>query len=106
MKAGFIVAVGSLIVAGCAAPPSTSAPVAASENSSSIKMGEFIYKQAPFPSCHASTIVETKAGLLTAWFGGTDEGNPDVGIWTSRHENGKWSAPVEIANGVQSDGKR
>ena len=67
---------------------------------------EFIYENAPFPSCHASTIEETKAGLITAFFGGTDEKNPDVGIWVSRHENGKWTAPVEVANGVQSDGKR
>src|SRR6266496_3624614 len=49
---------------------------------------EFIYETAPFPSCHASTIAETKAGLIAAWFGGTAERNPDVGIWVSRQENG------------------
>src|SRR5688500_6958952 len=43
---------------------------------------------------------------MVAWFGGTDEGNPDVGIWTSRNLNGKWSTPVEVANGVQTDSKR
>ena len=32
---------------------------------------EFIYEQAPFPQCHASTIAETNAGLVAAWFGGT-----------------------------------
>jgi hypothetical protein len=37
---------------------------------------EFIYDQAPFPSCHASTIAETKDGLVAAWFGGTGERNP------------------------------
>ena len=61
---------------------------------------EFIFEQAPFPSCHASTIAETRNGLVAAWFGGTAERNPDVGIWFSRLENGKWSAPVEVANGT------
>jgi len=62
---------------------------------------EFIYETAPFPSCHASTIAETPAGLVAAWFGGTGEKHPDVGIWVSRHVDGKWTAPVEAANGVQ-----
>jgi predicted neuraminidase len=61
---------------------------------------EFIYETAPFPSCHASTIVETKSGLVAAWFGGTHERNPDVCIYVSRHENGAWTAPQEVANGV------
>ena len=30
----------------------------------SILHREFIYAQAPFPSCHASTIAETRNGLL------------------------------------------
>ena len=67
---------------------------------------EFIYETAPFPSCHASTIAETKDGLVAAWFGGTGEKHPDVGIWLARHDGGKWTAPVEVANGVQPDGKR
>jgi predicted neuraminidase len=68
---------------------------------------EFIYESAPFPSCHATTIVEPAGGgLVAAWFGGTREGNPDVGIWFSRNEDGKWSAPVEVANGLQADGTR
>jgi predicted neuraminidase len=64
--------------------------------------GEFIYDTAPFPSCHASTIVETHDGLLAAWFGGTYERHPDVAIYTSRFENGRWSPPQEVANGVES----
>ncbi|MBI3881978.1 MAG: exo-alpha-sialidase [Verrucomicrobia bacterium] len=68
---------------------------------------EFIYETAPFPSCHATTIVEPAGGgLVAAWFGGTAEKNPDVGIWTSRHADGKWTVPVEVANGVQNDGSR
>ena len=69
---------------------------------------EFIYQKqdVSFPGCHASTIAETNDGLIAAWFGGTDERNPDVGIWTSRFVNGKWTIPTEVANGVQADGKR
>lgn len=64
---------------------------------------EFIYnaKDVSFPSCHASTIAKTENGLIAAWFGGTAEKNPDVGIWVSRFENGKWSLPIEVANGIQ-----
>lgn len=59
---------------------------------------EFVFTQAPFLSCHASTLVEVDGGdILSAWFGGTREGNPDVGIWTSRRSDGKWSEPVEVA---------
>ena len=68
---------------------------------------EFIYTNAPFPSCHASTIAETKAGdLVAAWFGGTHERHPDVGIWFSRRAGDHWTAPREVANGVQSAGNR
>ncbi len=67
---------------------------------------EFVFEQAPFPSAHASTIVEARDGLVAAWFGGTAEKNPDVGIWLSRLDGSQWSAPVEVANGVQPDGKR
>ena len=62
---------------------------------------EFIYETASFPSCHASTLVETKDGLVAAWFGGTREGHRDVGIWLSRHEDGKWTAPVELARDAE-----
>jgi predicted neuraminidase len=65
-----------------------------------ILKSEFIFETAPFPSCHASTIAETKSGLVAAWFGGTAERNPDVGIWVSRIENDRWTAPVEVANGT------
>ena len=67
---------------------------------------EFIYERAPFASCHASTIAETPTGLVAAWFGGQREGSPDVGIWVARRDAAGWSAPVEVANGQQEDGKR
>jgi predicted neuraminidase len=67
---------------------------------------EFLYEKAPFPECHASTIAETRAGLVAAWFGGTEEKHPDVGIWLARREGDAWSAPVEVANGIESPEKR
>ncbi len=66
----------------------------------------FIYDTASFPSCHASTIAETPAGLVVAWFGGTEEKHKDVEIWLSRMENDKWTVPVSIANGIQDSSKR
>ncbi|MBI4663114.1 MAG: exo-alpha-sialidase [Verrucomicrobia bacterium] len=61
---------------------------------------EFIFEQAQFRSCHASTIAETRDGLIAAWFAGSEEGAPDVGIWLSRHDGNAWSQPIEIANGA------
>ena len=67
-----------------------------------IRDAGFVYERASFPQCHASTIVETTAGtLMVALFGGTHEKHPDVGIWLSRRENGRWSSPAEVANGIQ-----
>lgn len=67
---------------------------------------EFIFEQAPFAQCHASTSAETRGGLIAAWFGGTSEGRPDVGIWISRREGSAWSPPIEVATGRQADGTR
>ncbi len=57
----------------------------------------------PTPECHASTLVETPDGLLVAFFAGTYERHPDVGIWVSRMVDGRWAWPEEVANGVQND---
>jgi len=73
-----------------------------------IVSSEFIYQpeDVKYPSCHASTIAEIPDGLISAWFGGTAEKNPDVGIWVSRFSNGKWSKPAEAANGIRENNKR
>lgn len=62
---------------------------------------EFIYEKGAYPQIHATTIEEGKAGFVAAWFGGTKEKDPDVGIWVSRLVDGKWTDSVEVANGVQ-----
>lgn len=67
---------------------------------------EFVFESAPFASAHASTIVETRDGLAAAWFAGTREGASDVGIWLSRHAQGAWTPPIEVATGTQPDGQR
>ncbi|HOW84541.1 MAG TPA: exo-alpha-sialidase [Candidatus Aminicenantes bacterium] len=65
---------------------------------------EDIFEDAPFAQCHASTVAETPSGLVAAWFGGTAEGQADVGIWLSRREAGRWTAPVEAARGAAAGG--
>src|SRR4051794_15810788 len=57
----------------------------------------FIFEKAPFPSCHASTVIEHEPGrLLAAWFGGKDEGAPDVKIWASSFDGKAWSPPAVL----------
>ena len=69
---------------------------------------EFIYAldDKPTSQAHASTIVETPTGLVTAFFAGPFEGHPDVGIRVSRFQNGEWTWPVEVANGFENDSLR
>lgn len=90
----FAIAIG-LSIPGEPGPPS-----------SAVVRTEFVFESAPFANAHASTIAETAQGLAAAWFGGTKEGNSDVGIWLSRRVKSAWTAPVEVANGVQPDGTR
>ena len=101
---GLILAVAlAATVIGCSTSTRT---VTLSLKPATVLRSEFIYETAPFPSCHASTIAETKSGLVAAWFGGKDEGEPDVGIWISRHNGSAWMPPVEVVNGVQHDGRK
>lgn len=61
---------------------------------------EYLYETASFPQCHAATIAETPSGLVAAWFGGSAEGRPDVGIWFARRSGSGWTKPVEVATGA------
>jgi len=65
----------------------------------------FVSGSVPFAACHASTIAESGDHLVAAWFGGSGEGNPDVGIWLSLNQTGGWTEPTEAAMGRQEDGK-
>lgn len=61
---------------------------------------ELIMRQLPTAFCHASTVLRLGDGsLLCCWFGGTHEGEADVGIYASRCVDGCWSAPQLLANG-------
>src|SRR5262245_15384652 len=88
------------------APLTPAASSSEQSTSPAVLKSEFIYETASFPSVHASTIVDARDGLVAAFFGGAREGSPDVGIWVSRYVSGAWTAPVEVATGVQPDGKR
>ncbi len=68
-----------------------------------IVKAQFLFEDAPFKSCHASTIAQTQDFFVVAFFGGSNEGNDDVGIWICRKEKdgNSWSPPVEVANGIQ-----
>ena len=56
-----------------------------------------IFTSAPFPQCHASTVVElTNGDWLAAWFGGAGEGKPDVAIWGARHTSAGWGKPFVL----------
>jgi predicted neuraminidase len=101
-RVGAVLLVGLTVAVGAAQPP---AGGPAGKQPGLLK-SQFIYEKAPFPQCHASTIAESRGTLVAAWFGGTREKHPDVGIWVARHDGKDWSAPVEVANGVQDDKTR
>ncbi|SDA56047.1 Predicted neuraminidase (sialidase) [Algoriphagus alkaliphilus] len=73
------------------------------ESPPKILFSGFIYETAPFPSCHASTLLETPDGVMAAWFGGTYERHPDVSIYTSHRKNGEWSIPALAADGIENE---
>lgn len=99
--ANLLLAAALFFGTGCSTPSAgTSTEAEVLKRQLGLMQTEFIYESALFPSCHASTIAETPTGLVAAWFGGADEGDPDVGIWLSRLEAGQWTVPMEVADGV------
>ncbi len=106
----FVLVLGLGASAVWAAPPQSKTwqlPPLAKPGQGAYLKGEFIFPldNRPTRECHASTIVETPSGLVAAWFGGKREGSHDVVIWVSRYENGRWTRPVEVANGAETGKK-
>ena len=69
------------------------------ESSEALVARDFIFgDDRPFKECHASTLIRLDDGdFLVAWFGGTQEKNPDVGIWLSKGKPHEWSVPQQVA---------
>ena len=83
-------------------------PPVAKPGQGALLSAELIYPldNKPTPQCHASTIAETSTGLVAAWFAGTREKNTDVGIRVSRLVDGKWTKPLEVADGSEGEAKK
>jgi len=69
------------------------------ENTGVLVARDFIFgDDRPFKECHASTLTRLPDGdFLVAWFGGTREKDPDVGIWLSKGKPDGWSFPRQVA---------
>lgn len=60
----------------------------------------FVFKNEDFPQCHSSTLCIAENGdLLAAFYGGTEEHNPDTKVRLCRREGGRgpWSRPEVVA---------
>ena len=101
----FFIALG----AGCASSiqvPAAELPPLAKPGQGALLSAGLIYplEGRLTPQCHASTIAQTtKGGLVAAWFAGTREKHTDVAIRVARLENGKWTIPVEVADGSEGE---
>lgn len=80
-------------------------PELATKGKYGVVSSELVYgmDQKPTAQCHASTVIETSEGLMCAFFAGSNEKNQDVGIRVAHYKNGKWSWPIEVANGFLTD---
>jgi predicted neuraminidase len=98
-----------VLAAGCATQitvPAVDLPPLAKPGKGALLSAGLIYplEGRATPQCHASTIVQTtKGGLVAAWFAGTREKHTDVAIRVARLENGKWTIPVEVADGSEGE---
>ncbi|MFG6191622.1 exo-alpha-sialidase [Nonomuraea sp. JJY05] len=60
---------------------------------------------APTVQAHAANLMPLPGGdLACVWFGGTQEGMPDISIWFSRLRDGAWSPPARLSDdGTRSE---
>ena len=99
----------SIVSVGCTAAAQeqgkTDMPPAAKPGENGYISGELIYAldNRPTPECHASSIVETRSGLVAAWFAGKHERSSDVGIRVARHDSTQWLASVEVVDGSEGE---
>ena len=102
------VALSVALVTALAAPAADDPAVDPGLGSARVRLRAFVSPRgAPTRSCHASTIAVAADGTLVAsWFGGSDEGEPDVGIWVARRGPDGWSVPARVVDGTQADGTR
>ncbi len=75
----------------------------------SVLREEFLSPEIDNFDCHGSSLVETAPGKLCAvWKGGPGKGrcnsdiSRDIGIWSSRFEEGEWSEPQRIVDAPDS----
>ena len=74
-----------------------------SENFSSDSPEHVFGDRRPFAQCHASTLASLTDGrILVAWFGGTRESHPDVGIWAAERLP---SPPVDSDGAAATPGR-
>lgn len=72
-------------------------PVNAVDFDYTIEKGSVLGSGDVTDTTHASTLVQLDNGdLMSAWFGGSGEGEDDVRIWYSVYSNGGWSAAAQI----------
>ena len=107
MKRASAVVTLLLAAAACCTGLARDRESAGAKQTATAPAGGFVFEEAPFESCHASTVVQATDGtLLCAFFAGKDEGDPSVGVWLARHDGKRWAPPAEVATGMTDGGKR